>query len=135
MTFLRLSLLASLLAVACTGSKLAPGVPHGANAIEDESHHSCSCVILHLTNSASPSRGIDRARIARMASNDPSLCAYELLADDPEVVHSQSPELRPYLLQAEGAAVDLAFRPGDRNSPAIVDLADAAQLKNACSHS
>jgi hypothetical protein len=70
-----------------------------------------------------------------MASKDPSLCAYELLADDPEVVRSQSAELRPYLLQAEGGTVDLAFRPGDRGAATIVDLADAAQLKSACSHS
>jgi hypothetical protein len=132
MTFLRASLLASFLVVACNGSHRSPGVPPGATAIDDESHRSCTCVLLHLTHSASPSRAIDRAKLAQMAGADPSLCAYELLADAPEVEHAKSDALRPYLLQAEGAPVDLAFAPGDRAAPAVVDLADDAQVRAAC---
>ncbi|MGZ3421802.1 MAG: hypothetical protein ACXVEE_28260 [Polyangiales bacterium] len=129
MTFLRLSLLTSIFLAACTAASRSPGVPAGATAIEDESHRSCTCVLLHLTNSASPSRAIDRARIAQMAASNPSLCAYELLADDPG---PQSVELRPYLLQAEGAPVDLVFHPGDRVAPAVVNIGNEGQLHAAC---
>lgn len=109
--------------VACSPSAKAPEVPRGAVAIAP-AERACGCVLLHLTASATPTRAIDRARIAQAAAVDPTLCAYELVADDLDTDAASS--LRPYLLQAQGSPVDLARKPGE------AQLHLVAHVENAC---
>ncbi|MGZ6095590.1 MAG: hypothetical protein ACXWUG_26350, partial [Polyangiales bacterium] len=95
-----LSLLLLVATPACSASAKAPEVPQAAVAI-GKGERSCSCVLLHLTPAALPTRAIDRARLESAAAHDPSLCAYEVTADDIETDGASS--LRPYLMQAKGS--------------------------------
>lgn len=115
-----------VLVTGCSAASRA-SVPASATAIEAEGHRACSCVLLHVTASAAPSRAIDRAAIQELVEKNPTVCAYEVLTDDRTLENDV--ELRPYLDQ--GAPVDLAFRPGE-SKPKVVQLTDGA-VRATCS--
>lgn len=123
-----------LLLIACTPSSSAARPPEGASSIDASAHPACACLLVHLTTSAAPTRAIDLATIREQAEKNPTLCAYELLADDPNTARMNM-DLRPYLLQAEGAPIDLVMRPGETGAPRVVPVGDEEQLRAACASS
>jgi hypothetical protein len=136
MNFARALAMLPLLLVACAASPRGPGLPRGAVEIEGETHRACRCMLVHVTTSASTTRAIDRAALHEAMAKDETLCAYELLADDPEVAHQATSELAPFLLQAQGAPVVLAIRHGESEVHVVAPISgsegDDALLRAAC---
>ncbi len=122
----KLSLVAILFVAACGGSQRAPELPRGAVAVSAEGEHrACSCVLLHLTTSASPTRAVDHARLVELSAEDPTMCAYEVLADDHGAELDRSSDLRPFLVLSQSGSVDLAMKPGETELHVVEHVEDA----------